>query len=178
MSFTAAAVTLSVGTPHRLYKKINTQNFNSTIRKNKEKDLENKNKIEIVCSKCSKDNTVKLSDKLHCKHCEEEITSKKYIKKPWILIPTTIAVFSGIAGGVYIDESIETDRYPMAVEHSLLESCISLDERPLRPVNIEKKKEICVRALEKTIKEVEYSVYEDNVNLFMRSFGKHANDCM
>lgn len=140
--------------------------------------MEKKNKIEIVCSKCSKDNTVKLSDKLHCKHCEEEITEKKYIKKPWILIPTTVAILSGIAGGVYIDEKIETDRFPMAVEHSLLESCISLDEKPLRQVDVKKKKEICVCALGRTIKEVEYSVYEDNENLFMRSFGKYANECM
>lgn len=136
------------------------------------------NKIEIVCSKCSKDNTVKLSDKLHCKHCEEEITAKKYIKKPWILIPTTVAVLSGIAGGVYIDEEIETDRFPMAVEHSLIESCIAIDEKPLRRVEIRKKKEICVCALKNTIEEVEYSVYKDNKNLFILSFGKYANECM
>lgn len=136
------------------------------------------NKIKITCSKCSKDNTVKLSDQLNCKHCEEEITGKKYIRKPWILIPTTLAVISGLAGGVYLDEKIETDRFPMAVEHSLIESCISSYEEPLSRSNIRKKKEVCVCALEDTIKDVSYSEYKESHSLFFRVFKNKAEECM
>ncbi len=137
-----------------------------------------KKDIEITCANCSKDNTVKLSSELNCKHCEDEITGKKYIKKPWILIPTTVAVLSGIAGGVYIDEKMETDRYPMRIEYSLLESCISSYERPLRSSQIRKKKEVCICSLEDTIKEVSYSEYKDSNNMFIRVFELRAKDCI
>ena len=137
-----------------------------------------KKDIKITCGNCSKDNTVKLSNELNCKHCEEEITGKKYIKKPWILIPTTIAVLSGIAGGVYIDEKIEMDRYPISVEHSLLENCISSYEKPLRNSHIRKKKEVCVCALENTIKEVSYGKYENSKNMFTRVFELKAKECI
>lgn len=137
-----------------------------------------KKDIEITCGNCSKDNTIKLSNELNCKHCEDEITGKKYIKKPWILIPTTIAVLSGVAGGVYIDEKIETDRYPMSIEHSLLENCISSYEKPLRNSHIRKKKKVCVCALEDTIKEVSYGEYKDSKNLFTRVYELKANDCL
>lgn len=137
-----------------------------------------KKDIEITCGSCSKENTIKLSNELNCKHCEVEITGKKYIYKPWILIPTTVAVLSGLAGGVYIDEKMETDRYPMTIEHSLLESCISSYKRPLKSSHIRKKKEVCVCALEDSIKEVSYSEYKDSNNMFIRVFELKAKDCI
>ena len=137
-----------------------------------------KKDIEITCGSCSKDNTIKLSNELKCKHCEEEITGKKYIKKPWILIPTTIAVLSGVAGGVYIDEKIETDRYPMSIEHSLIENCISSYEKPLNRSNIRKKKEVCICALEDTINDISYSEYKDSKSLFIRVFENKSRECM
>lgn len=137
-----------------------------------------KKDIEIICGSCSKENTVKLSNELKCKHCEDKITGKKYIRKPWILIPTTIVVLSGVAGGVYIDEKFETDRYPMSIEHSLIENCISSYEKPLDRSNIRKKKEVCICALEDTISDVSYSEYKDSKSLFIRVFGNKAKGCI
>ena len=66
-----------------------------------------------------------------------------------------------MAGGVYIDEKIETDRYPMSIEHSLIENCISSYQKPLNKLDIRKKKEVCICALEDTIDDVSYSEYKD-----------------
>ena len=135
------------------------------------------NKIEITCPKCSKDNTVKLSDQLNCKHCEEEITGKKYIRKPWILIPTTLAVLSGVAGGVYIDEKIETDRYPISIEHSIVESCIHADGKIRNKKYVIEKKEICVCALENTIDEISYSEFQNKKYKFTTVFSQQIANC-
>ena len=102
-----------------------------------------KEKIEILnisCPNCDEENTIKLSSEIKCKHCEEPLTKTKYekLKKPFL--GTVTAMIIGSVGGHQIVEYFDVDRYPMSVEHSILENCISSYKEPLRISRIRHKK--------------------------------------
>ncbi len=148
--------------------------FNKKVKKEK-KQIE---KLEINCPNCDEENTVKLSAEIKCKNCEEPLTKIKYgkLKKPFI--GTLTAIIIGSVGGHQVVEYFDTDRYPMSIEHSILENCISSYDEPLRTSRIRKKKEVCICALEDTINEVSYSEYKDSNNMFIRVFELKAKDCI
>lgn len=154
------------------------------------------NEIEIICpnTKCAKTITAKLSTD-RCE-CGQELTSDSkpatYIKKPWIVISTTVAFLSGVAGtigGEYylvkenlsnekIVQSHSPNRYSVNDEYLIVNSCISEDQRPLRHSYLIKKQEICICALEKTQLIYSTADYKQNYSAFLKTFETNANECM
>ncbi|MFY4842157.1 hypothetical protein ACOTWI_07490 [Aliarcobacter butzleri] len=135
----------------------------------------NNNNLEIECSHCSKENKINLSTEIKCKHCKKPLIGQKY-KKPFM--PAITAIILGIGGGYYFNEKLDDNRYPLSVEYTLINSCVSNDERPLLRKNYNNKERICICALDKTQKEIDYSEYKKKQNTFMNIFEVKANECM
>lgn len=83
----------------------------------------------------------------------------------------------GSVGGHQVIEHFTTDRYPMSVEHSILESCISSYEEPLKIYQIQNKKNVCVCAFNKTLKEYDYEEYKKDQYGFLNTFDKKSKEC-
>lgn len=148
--------------------------FNKKTKKEK-KQIE---KLNINCPNCNEENTIKLSSEIKCKKCEEPLTKIKYekLKKPFI--GTLTAIIIGSVGGHQIVEYFDTDRYPMSVEHSILENCISSYDEPLSTSIIRNKKDVCVCTFYKTIKEYDYEEYKKNQYDFLNIFESKSRECM
>lgn len=152
------------------------------------------NEIEILCPECSRATTGYLLSTV-CE-CGQLLTSDtkptKYIKKPWIVISTTVAFLTGVVGtvgGEYyllkenlsdekIVQSTASHRYPINDEYLIINSCISEDQRPLQRSYLIAKKGICVCALGKTQYEYDYLSYQQNRATFLNVFEEKANECM
>lgn len=88
----------------------------------------------------------------------------------------------GNVSGHHIDDlvekyNLEIDRYPIKVEHSIIENCISSYEQPLKHNHIRKKKEVCICALEKTEIEYNYESFELYNKGFLNIFENKAKGC-
>lgn len=152
------------------------------------------NEIEILCPECSRATTGYLSSTV-CE-CGQLLTSDtkptKYIKKPWIIISTTVAFLTGVVGtvgGEYyllkenlseekIVQSSASHRYSINDEYLIINSCISEDQRPLQHSYLIQKKGICICALEKTQLIHSNANYKKNYSGFLNTFEEKANECM
>lgn len=83
----------------------------------------------------------------------------------------------GVVGGQKVIEHFSSDRYPMSVEHSILESCIASDEKPLKTNQIQNKKNICVCSFYKTLEEYDYEEYKKDEYSFLNTFDKKSKEC-
>ena len=98
-------------------------------------------------------------------------------------ITSVLGVFIlGAVSGHHIDDlvekyNLEIDRYPIKVEHSIIENCISAYEKPLKRSHIRNKKEICICALDKTELEYNYESFRYDSNNFIEIFENHSRGC-
>ena len=137
---------------------------------------ENKNNIlEIDCPHCYEENKINLSSAIKCKHCNEPLIGEKY-SKPIISVMT--AMILGISGGIFLDETFETDRYPINIEYNIIDSCLSNYEEPLKRGYYKQKRNICICALKKTENELDYGDYKKDKNNFLNIFEKEAKECI
>ena len=88
------------------------------------------------------------------------------------------AIILGIGGGIFLDETLETDRYPINIEYSIIDSCLSSYEEPLKRGYYKQKRDICICALEKTENELDYSDYKKDKNGFFNIFEREAKECI
>ncbi len=135
-------------------------------------------KLEITCPNCDEENTIKLSSEIKCKKCEEDLTKLKYskFKKPIIGAMTDFMI--GTPAAYQIGKYMHSeDRYPVAIEYLIVNSCISQYKRPLRKAYIKQKKAICVCALSNTMKNIDYKEYKKDQEKFMDIFEQKAAQC-
>jgi hypothetical protein len=135
----------------------------------------NDNTLEIACPYCDEENKINLSSAIKCKHCNEPLINEKY-SKPIISVMT--AVILGIGGGFFLDETFETDRYPVNVEYNIIDSCLSSYEEPLKRGYYKQKRNICICALKKTEQKIDYDDYKKDRNRFLDIFEEEANKCI
>ena len=138
--------------------------------------MSNENNLEIECPHCFKDNSINLSSEIKCKKCKKPLIGEKY-KKP--IMSAMTAILLGVGGGIYLDEKFETDRYPIATEYNIIDSCLSsYDEEPLDRKHYKKKKQICICALKETESEIDFDEYIKHENKFLDIFEKKALSCI
>ena len=135
-----------------------------------------KEKLEIKSPHCKEDNSINLSKEIRCKNCDKSLLIKKYAKRA--LIPSSIILVTGLCGGVYIDEKLETDRYPLKAEYNIVQSCISQDSRALSRKDYLEKIDICICAHEETIENISYSDFKENKSKFLNIFEVNVRKCM
>ncbi len=94
-----------------------------------------------------------------------------------------MALTVGGVSGHYVDDLIEkynlqTDRYPINVEYTIIEKCIFNYNEPINEkVHIDKRK-ICICALEKTEINYPYELFREDNNRFLNIFETKARECM
>ena len=83
----------------------------------------------------------------------------------------------GLGSGIAIDESFKTDRYPISVEHSIIENCTSLYDKPLQRGSYKNKRNICICALSKTENILDYGDYKEDKYQFLDIFEEQSKKC-
>ncbi len=135
-------------------------------------------KLEIICPNCDEENTIKLSSEIKCKKCEEDLAKSKYSKFKKPIISAMTAIMIGTPAAYQIGKHMHSeDRYPVATEYSIVNSCIYKDKRPLHRAYIEKKQAICICALSDTMKSIDYDGYIKNEEKFIDIFEQKAAQC-
>ncbi len=91
-------------------------------------------------------------------------------------------IVGGVAGH-HIDDivekyNLEMDRYPLKVEYSILDSCISNYDKPISRRVYGNKTDICICTLEKTELVHSYADYKVDKNTFLDLFEKFSRECM
>ncbi len=89
----------------------------------------------------------------------------------------------GNVSGHHIDDlvekyNLEIDRYPIKIEYSIIENCISSYDKPLKYSHIRNKKEVCICALDKTELVYDYKSFKYNQNGFIEIFENKSKECM
>lgn len=128
--------------------------------------METENQIIIECPKCKKKNAVNISEPIECYNCKTVITQKK-VNRPIITVVAALVI--GLTGGHFADDMFEQNRYPIKIEHQILQNCISGDKLISRYV-YQSKASICLKALENTQKQVSFSEFEEDKNKFLKIF--------
>ncbi len=137
-------------------------------------------KLKIVCPNCEEENIIKLSSEIKCKKCEKDLTKWRYSKITKKVLGAGTAFILGVAPAYQIGKHMHSkDRYPVATEYSIVNSCVSEYSKPLRRTHIRQKKAICICALSHTMKEIDYDTYKESRNddKFFTVFREEANKC-
>jgi ribosomal protein L37AE/L43A len=116
-------------------------------------DNKNDTSIDVECPHCFKENKINLSTEIKCKHCEKSLIGHKY-RKPFMSAMTALII--GAGGTYYINEQFESNRYPINIEYAIINSCVSYSDRPLLRKDYRNKENICICALKKVQKEIDY----------------------
>ncbi len=135
-------------------------------------------KLEIICPNCDEENVIKLSSEIKCKKCKKDLSKWKYEKiKSKALAVWTIFIFGAVPAYEIEKHMQSEDRYPVATEYSIVNSCVSQYSKPLRKIYINHKKAICVCALSKTMKKIDYDDFKEDQEKFIDIFEQKAAQC-
>lgn len=131
--------------------------------------------VEITCPKCSKDTTFNVTEAISCSHCQASFQKVKFAKKAMITAWTALAV--GGYAGHKIDDLLEPNRYPIAIEYAVIESCT----KGGREIGYQRlataKFGICACALEKTQKTIDFKLYKSDPSDFWTTMRAMAPTC-
>lgn len=135
-------------------------------------------KLKIICPDCEELNTIKLPSETNCKKCKKDLTKWRYAKISKKILGAGTAFILGVAPAYEIGKHIHSeDRYPVATEYSIVHSCISSYSVPLKRVQIKNKKAICICALSKTMKKIDYDDFKEDQEKFIDIFKQKAAQC-
>jgi hypothetical protein len=130
--------------------------------------------MQIECPKCFKENDLDGAP-VTCTHCKEDISNYKF-KSP--ILSATTALVLGVGGFYAADKYVlPDDRYPLAVEYSIIDSCLSNDRRPIAYQIYDRKRNICICTLEETLKDVSYRNYRKDQANFITQFERNVRKC-
>lgn len=140
--------------------------------------------IKLSCPSCGEENEITPGSSLRCAKCNKPLGGKdsyfRFGLGPFFLL---VALASGGTWGVM--ELLSENRYPVLVEHAVMEDCLSQSRAPLARSHYIRKREICACALEKTQqdlsqRELGYSSSKKrrywNAE-HVKIFEEHAADC-
>ncbi len=110
-----------------------------------------------------------------CRKCGNGLSGKIYYQ--FGKLPVALALALGIGSTWAVTEIVQTNRYPILVEHAIVESCINEPMRPYSKYQVLRKRQICGCALEATQSEFDEKEYGENTREFLRTFEKKAASC-
>lgn len=88
----------------------------------------------------------------------------------------------GAIGGHHIDDivekyNLEIGRYPMEVEYTITNHCLSSAKKPMSNTIYRNKFELCICALEETEFHYDYASYQLDKNEFLDIFEESVKEC-
>jgi len=133
-------------------------------------------KLEIVCASCGQDNTFETSFPIVCKECNEPLSDSGSYSR-FGALAGVIMLGVGAGGALGVAAITEDNRYPVLVEHAIIEECISNSRKPLSRRTLLNKRILCVCALEETQNELDVDDWTQNRPQFISVFEKQAKEC-
>lgn len=131
--------------------------------------------MEITCPKCSKSTTFNVTDTISCSHCQTTFNKIKFAKKAMITAWSALAI--GGYAGHKIDDLLEPNRYAVAVEYALIESCAKGGKEIGYQRLTAAKFEVCACALERTQKTIDFKRYKAAPSEFWTTMRTSALSC-
>lgn len=130
-----------------------------------------KHSLNLRCPHCFEDTNLEVTEIATCKHCEKSLIETKFIK-PVVSagVAFIVALTAGLGGGKVLDDYFEKSRYPIEVEYSVIERSLTSDDAPIARSLYGLKKNVIIRALEETQKEIDYEEYKENRVAFFSEF--------
>lgn len=123
---------------------------------------------------CGEDSRVGALVILSCKTCKQQF-DKIEIRKP--VKATAIAALLAFSGSQAISYAVTDNRYPLAVEHEVMEACVSSYDKPVSRRVYGNKGNVCLCALEDTMNQISYVRYNVDESGFLDAFEENAKTC-
>lgn len=131
----------------------------------------------IECPHCSEDNEIDYAVNICCKKCHESYKGFEFSKRK-IITGTALALLTYIGVHTLRDEAKGYgDRYPIAVEYALLDSCINGSSNSISQSRYLSKRDVCLCALEGAQEDYPYSDYKDDSKGFVPIFRRYTKSC-
>lgn len=120
------------------------------------KEIEHSTTVSVNCPACSAVNELDQHRNIECEKCEKPITGHKYGARG--ALPAVLAFTVGFTGYGLVDRNfLDTKRYPMKQEYSMVNACANGDFGALSRERYESKQEICLCAVGKFVEAVPYN---------------------
>lgn len=136
------------------------------------KKKENVDTLDILCPKCSESKKIKFKEGLACEKC-----GTSFFDNTYATFSMSILLWFGgfaVAGyGTHYFTGSES-RYPISVEYSIIQSCISSNGSTASRFSFTSKRSICISALKKTQEDIDYDDYKKNNAEFFRVFKNNS----
>lgn len=131
--------------------------------------------MEITCPKCSKSTMFNVTDVIGCSHCLTSFSKIKFAKKAMITAWSALAI--GGYAGHKIDDLLEPNRYAVAIEYALIESCAKGGGEIGYQRLAKAKFEVCACALEKTQRSIDFKHFQSAPSEFVTTMRASVLSC-
>lgn len=129
-------------------------------------------KIQCENESCKKD--IYIDEKITCPSCRR-IQKKKLMIRP-LVMGTILALSAGYGGYKISNMTHSSERYPTKTEFSIINYCINSDDTLQYKKILEKKRNICINAYNKTIQQISYNEFKQNKKKFITVFHENINE--
>ena len=130
--------------------------------------------MEIACPKCGTDTRLPLPFGITCASCKAHIADGKFDRRSNRL---GRLVFVAAATGALSYTIMSSDRYPIATEYAIVESCVGNSKRSLLDREVREKRDVCLCALEQTQQDLTLDDLEGDRKAFFSTFKVKAEEC-
>lgn len=116
--------------------------------------------MKIVCPNCNESNEIEFAEHIKCKCCNKSFKDRTYsiktITKPMIASASAVLVAGSIIGYT-VENLLDEVRYPLHFEYSIITQCANPNNNGYMQQSVlQRNINICICALDKTIKDVGY----------------------
>ncbi|MBG2876680.1 hypothetical protein I4902_04180 [Proteus alimentorum] len=125
-------------------------------------------------------NEVDQCGDIQCHSCHGSFKEFSFVKKSIISITTALVI--GTGGGVFYNK-VKTNeyldpRYPVGIEYSIIDTCVSGSEIGMSYHKRLEKRKICICALEKSQPDLPYSEYRKDRSQINVLMNKNIYGCL
>lgn len=133
--------------------------------------------MKIECPHCEELNKIDFSENIKCSKCDENFKGYRFKKYSRLAISASSALAVGAVSGYGLNETLETERYPLEVEYSIVDTCVNSSGNSMSVSWYKNKRDICLCALDSTMSDISYSSYKSDNSEFVSAFTYNVEKC-
>ena len=137
--------------------------------------------LKLLCPSCGEENALEVGQEFKCRKCEALLSGEKPYSQLTVGVAWVLALLSGsvVGGGVWaVSEFVGQNRYPVLVEHAIIEKCVGGSTRILAAGTFKEKRAICGCALERVQSDFDDDERKKKNETFLHAFGEQAIACV
>lgn len=133
--------------------------------------------MNVQCPHCSHDNTIEFAEHIQCGECKKTLAGVQYKKKGSVF--GKFILVSVVGGGTFVaaTDFSEKERYPLAVEYEIVNSCINGSGKRIRKDEYLHKKSICICALGRLEEQVSFDEIQRDERIFPSRLRETIDSC-